>query len=37
MDPLVASLNTTNDINGFLRCVRKAFKSQFCDDVWFVC
>ena len=23
MDPLVASLNTTNDINGFLRCVRK--------------
>lgn len=34
---LVSSLNATNDINGFLRCVRKEFKAQFCDDMSPVC
>ncbi|KAK8832577.1 hypothetical protein WA577_004837 [Blastocystis sp. JDR] len=34
---LVSSLNATNDINGFLRCVRKEFKAQFCDDLSPVC
>ena len=35
-ESLAESLNQSNDINTFLREVRKQFRKEFCDD-WSVC
>ena len=37
VEEFVASLNETNDINTFLRHVRSAFKTHFCESELFIC